>query len=222
MDGECLAASADGGSLRNLARSGVRNVQRINVDRAHFCAKASLMKKILQELVTNEAGVILSAEMVLILTITVLGVVVGLSEITTAVVYEFQDLAMAFYGLNQSYSTPMFAGCWKWWGRTSFSGGSGYFDFYNGCIGPGAMGGGGFGGIGFGGGYGGYGGGYGGYGGGGYGGGGSGGYAEIGGGVPYSANVTTTAPCSTCPTDASTSTPGSSTTPTPAPPPPAN
>ena len=164
------------------------------------------MTKLFNQLVTNEDGVILSAEMVLILTIAVLGMVVGLSELTTAITYEFQDLALAFYGLNQTYMTPTFAGCFKMFGRTSFVQGSGFFDFYNACIGPGAMGGGG---MGFGGGYGGgFGGGYGGgYGGGGNGGGYSysggtyGGYSDIGYNCVTTAPTTSTAgACETCTT----------------------
>lgn len=147
------------------------------------------MKELFAELAMNEAGMILSAEMVLILTIAVLGIVVGLVQVQQAVVSEFQDLALAFYGLNQSYATPSYFGCMKWWGRTSWSAGSGFFDYYNGCVGPGAIGGG----FGYGGGFG-------------------GGYAEIGGGgTPYNLSSASTQsgsipsmPCETCPTEAPT------------------
>lgn len=144
------------------------------------------MKNLCREFWGNEAGLILSAEMVLILTIAVLGIVVGLVQVQTAVVTEFQDLALAFSSLNQSYSTPAFFGCRKWWGRTAWTSGSGFIDIFEGCI---ANGGGGIGGYG----------GYGGYGGG------MGGYSEIGGGnyggqwsSGTATPAATTLPCETC------------------------
>ncbi|MBS0204407.1 MAG: hypothetical protein JSS49_15995 [Planctomycetes bacterium] len=156
------------------------------------------MKKHLSELMTNESGLILSAEMVMILTICVLGVVVGLTQLQTAIVTEFQDLSLAFSGFNQSYATPAFFGCRKWSGQTSWTASSGFIDFYNGCFSNG------IGGVGYGGGYGGFGGGYGGFGGG-YGGG-YGGYSEIGGvgyaGIQGSTTTvlpqSTVTPCETC------------------------
>jgi len=154
------------------------------------------MKDLFVDLMEDEAGLILSAEMVLILTIAVLGVIVGLAQIQTAIVTEFYDLSLAFSGMNQSYSTPAFFGCGKWWGRTSFTAGSGYIDFYDGCIGNGWSGG------------------VGGFGGGGMAG---GGFAEIGGGG-YSRYSTSTGgttvntpsvamPCETCPPGTETLTP---------------
>lgn len=137
------------------------------------------MKKLATELMRNESGLILSAEMVMILTICVLGVVVGLVQVQTAIVNELQDISLAFSGFNQSYSTPAFFGCRKWSGRTSFTASSGFIDFWDGCVANGSMGGGGFG----------------------------GGYGEIGGlGYAGSQSATTTVtpqsttiPCETCP-----------------------
>lgn len=179
------------------------------------------MKKLCSELINNESGLILSAELVLVLTIAVLGIIVGLATVQNAVVTEFQDIALAFAGLNQSFSTPGFVGCRKRWGGTSFTSGSGFIDFYDGCIGNGNWGGGG----GFGGG------GYGGGGGGGFG----GGYAEIGGngyvssrGSSVQTPQSTTTPCEVCTPETSPSgvvvdqmspTPANS-NPTPLPPPP--
>lgn len=97
------------------------------------------MKALWNELMENESGLILSAELILVLTIAVLGMVTGLACVQQSVVGEFQDLALAFSGLNQSYSTPTHRGCAKWWGRTSWSAGSGFIDFYDGCVGGGAM-----------------------------------------------------------------------------------
>ncbi len=53
----------------------------------------------------DESGVILSAEIVLIGTILVLGMIAGLAELQSAVVLELSDLGDAFGSLNQSYST---------------------------------------------------------------------------------------------------------------------
>lgn len=187
------------------------------------------MKALLTELVRDESGLILSAELVLILTICVIGIIVGLVQVQTAVVSEFQDLALAFSSLNQSYQTATFFGCRKWrFGAISFTAGSGFIDIFDGCIGN--SWGGGFAGGAFGGGYGGGGGvGLGGYaGGGGYG----GGFSEIGG-MGYSSTPAPNAqltPCETCPQGTSTTgtlptleVPSATTSqsPTPLPPPPA-
>jgi Flp pilus assembly pilin Flp len=54
-------------------------------------------------LLNDEAGFIVSAELVLIATIVVIGLIVGLSEIQHAVVSELNDVADAVGSLNQSY-----------------------------------------------------------------------------------------------------------------------
>ena len=51
----------------------------------------------------DEAGVILSAELVLIGTILVVGMIVGLVELQCSVVGELNDLGDAIGSLNQSY-----------------------------------------------------------------------------------------------------------------------
>ena len=51
----------------------------------------------------DEAGFILSAELVLISTIGVLSMVVGLSEVASAINQELEDVASAFGAVNQSY-----------------------------------------------------------------------------------------------------------------------
>ena len=56
----------------------------------------------------DEAGVILSAELVLIGSILVLGMIVGLVELQCAVVAELSDLSSAFGNLSQSYETSGF------------------------------------------------------------------------------------------------------------------
>ena len=61
----------------------------------------------------DESGVIISAELVLVLTICVLGVIVGLSSVVVAVNEELQDTAHAIGVLNQSFAYPGFTGCKK-------------------------------------------------------------------------------------------------------------
>jgi len=51
----------------------------------------------------DEAGFIVSAELVLVSTILVLGMTVGLSEVSFAVNQELEDVASAFGSINQSY-----------------------------------------------------------------------------------------------------------------------
>lgn len=58
----------------------------------------------LKEFWMDEAGVIISSELVLILTILVIGMVAGLSALQTSVVQELGDVAAAFGALSQSYS----------------------------------------------------------------------------------------------------------------------
>jgi len=57
----------------------------------------------LRELLNDEAGFIVSAELVLIATILVIGLIVGLSSIQHAVVAELNDVGDAIGQLNQSY-----------------------------------------------------------------------------------------------------------------------
>jgi len=54
----------------------------------------------------DEEGVILSAEIVMLGTILVLGMIVGLVEVQSAVVAEMSDLGDAIGNLDQSYQTP--------------------------------------------------------------------------------------------------------------------
>ena len=64
----------------------------------------------------DESGVILSAEIVLIGTILVLGMIVGLVELQCAVVAELSDLSSAVGNLDQSYRTSGFS-TYKNYGR---------------------------------------------------------------------------------------------------------
>ena len=60
----------------------------------------SLMKK----LWSDEAGFVVSAELVLIATIVVIGLIVGLSEVQHAVVSELNDVANSIGSLDQTFS----------------------------------------------------------------------------------------------------------------------
>ncbi len=61
----------------------------------------------------EEAGLIVSTEFVLVLTICILGTIVGLSSVVVAVNEELQDTAHAIGVLNQSFGFTGFAGCTK-------------------------------------------------------------------------------------------------------------
>lgn len=61
--------------------------------------------KTLSRLWDDEDGVVLSAELVLIGTILVIGLIVGLANLQNAVVGELNDLGSAIGGADQSYQT---------------------------------------------------------------------------------------------------------------------
>ena len=63
----------------------------------------------LRTLLNDEAGFIVSAELVLIATIVVIGLIVGLSQVQHAVVEELNDVAHAIGSLNQSYKYTGFS-----------------------------------------------------------------------------------------------------------------
>jgi len=69
----------------------------------------------------DESGVILSAEIVLIGTILVLGMIVGLVELQCAIVAELSDISSAIGNLDQSYMVSGMAsakGNGRWKART--------------------------------------------------------------------------------------------------------
>ena len=59
----------------------------------------------------DESGVILSAELVLLVTILVIAMVVGLSAVAKAVSLELQDIAAVFQGIDQTTSFTGTTGC---------------------------------------------------------------------------------------------------------------
>lgn len=62
------------------------------------------MKNLWQRLLKDETGVIISSELALVSTVGVLGMVVGLESVSTAVTQELTDLSSAYRSLNQTYS----------------------------------------------------------------------------------------------------------------------
>jgi Flp pilus assembly pilin Flp len=62
------------------------------------------MTTLITRLLNDENGFLMSAELILIGTIVVLGLVVGLSKVSFAINNELEDVASAFSSMNQSYS----------------------------------------------------------------------------------------------------------------------
>ncbi len=62
------------------------------------------MTNLFAQLLNDENGFLLSAELILLASILVLGLVVGLSEVSFAINNELEDVASAFSSMNQSYS----------------------------------------------------------------------------------------------------------------------
>lgn len=80
----------------------------------------------------DEAGVIISAELVLVLTIAVLAMVVGLTEVAVAVNTELNDVSNAFGALNQSYCYTGFQSICNGKHKSS-AGGSSFMDSVDDC-----------------------------------------------------------------------------------------
>ena len=65
---------------------------------------------ILSQLYHDEAGFIVSAELILVSTVVVLGLIVGLSEVAHGVNQELEDVGSAIGHINQSYKYTGFTG----------------------------------------------------------------------------------------------------------------
>ena len=87
------------------------------------------MLKLLTNLYNDDAGFIVSAELILISTIVVLGCMVGLSEVSHGINEELEDVGSAFGSVNQSFKFSGFSGAK---GRII---GSRFFDFKDECDG---------------------------------------------------------------------------------------
>jgi hypothetical protein len=88
---------------------------------------------------SDESGLVLSAELIIIVTVTVLGLVVGLAQVQSAVVSELRDTAAAVASLDQSFGFTGFRGCWKFNTATSWTAGSTFIDVFDTCLGVGQM-----------------------------------------------------------------------------------
>jgi Flp pilus assembly pilin Flp len=69
------------------------------------------MRKLLQKLWADDAGALIATEWVFIVTILVIGLVVGLKSVQKAVVNELVDIANAVGALSQTYSYGGTSGC---------------------------------------------------------------------------------------------------------------
>lgn len=82
----------------------------------------------------NESGAVISAELVLVLTITVIGVIVGLAEVASAVNTELNDISNAIGALDQSFFFIGFKGIDPVGQKPkSFVAGSRFIDFHDDC-----------------------------------------------------------------------------------------
>lgn len=87
----------------------------------------------LSKLFSDESGVIVSAELVLVLTVAVLAMVVGLSEIAVAVNTELNDISNAIGALDQSFSYTGFSSDKAAGNFKNFVGGSKFADSTDDC-----------------------------------------------------------------------------------------
>lgn len=62
------------------------------------------MENMWQRMLADESGLVISSELAMVGTLGVLGMVVGLESVSSAVNLELNDLSCAFRSLNQSYS----------------------------------------------------------------------------------------------------------------------
>lgn len=92
------------------------------------------MKLTLTELWNDDRGFLITAELVIIGTLLVLGLVVGLTSVQTALVSELSDVGQAIGGLDQTYAYQGFSSrsaidCHM----KSFTSGSAFFDTKDAC-----------------------------------------------------------------------------------------
>ncbi|MCA8985249.1 MAG: hypothetical protein R3C12_19070 [Planctomycetaceae bacterium] len=87
----------------------------------------------LKQFWNDEAGFIVSAELVLIATLLVIGMIVGLSEVQHAVVAELNDVGDAIGSINQSYMFSGFSAKKNQWTNKSYTRGSAFNDANDDC-----------------------------------------------------------------------------------------
>lgn len=86
---------------------------------------------VLNALWKDEAGFVVSAELVLIATIVVLSLVVGLSEVANGVNEELEDVGSAVGSINQSLRYSGFSGHKGWIAGSGFDDGPDFCDSQN-------------------------------------------------------------------------------------------
>ncbi len=86
------------------------------------------MKNLCINFYNDEAGFVVSTELVLVCTVTVLSLCVGLSEVASGVNHELEDLGAAFGSLNQSFCMTGFTN-----NKGSTSSGSSFNDQIDQC-----------------------------------------------------------------------------------------
>jgi hypothetical protein len=89
------------------AGSGHMSVPYVETDR--FPSSLSPIQELtnmLKNFINDEAGFLVSAELILVSTILVIGLIVGLIELQSAVLHELNDVGEAIASFNQSYSFP--------------------------------------------------------------------------------------------------------------------
>lgn len=87
------------------------------------------MQNIITQLKNDENGFIVSAELVLVATIAVLGMIVGLSEVALNVNTELEDVGSAFSCIQQSYKVQGSSG------HKGYTSGSSFHDRADFCSG---------------------------------------------------------------------------------------
>lgn len=86
------------------------------------------MKYLCIRFYNDEAGFVVSTELVLVCTVTVLSLCVGLSEVSFGINGELEDLGSAFGSLNQSFHMQGFTNC-----KGSMSAGQCFVDHVDQC-----------------------------------------------------------------------------------------
>jgi len=107
-------------------------------DKSQFSLLSNRTEKkttMIKNFLSDEAGVIVSAEIVLVATILVLGMIVGLGELQSAIVGELSDVATAFGNVDQSYSTSGYVSYKASGGIKSRTYGAAYYDVADECDG---------------------------------------------------------------------------------------
>ena len=87
----------------------------------------------LKNFLNDENGFIISAELALVLTIAVIGIVVGLSHVAMAINQELSDVASAIGSLDQSFNFTGYTCCKKNGVATAASAGSWFNDTSDDC-----------------------------------------------------------------------------------------